>query len=55
MTSRSHCRTSVGTSGDFLKVSGALAVGPKTSGKVLASGRLTKSLRLKVPEGTTLQ
>ncbi len=46
---------SVSTHGDFLKVGGVLAVGPKTEGKVLASGRLTKSLRLKVPEGTTLQ
>lgn len=46
---------SVGVHADFLKVGGVLAVGPKTEGKVIASGKLTKSLRLKVPEGTTLQ
>ncbi len=46
---------SVGTHADYLKVGGVLAVGPKTEGKVVASGRLIKSLRLKVPEGSTLQ
>ena len=40
---------------DFLKLGGALAVGPKTAGKVIANANLTKSMRLKVPESATLQ
>jgi len=46
---------SVGTSPDFLKLGGVLAVGPKTYGKVLANGRNIRTLRLKMPEGSTVQ
>jgi ABC-type uncharacterized transport system substrate-binding protein len=45
----------VGINADFLKSGGALAVGPKTDGKVIANTRNIKALRLKVPDGSTLQ
>jgi len=46
---------SVGINSEILKVGGVLAIGTKTAGKLIASASLIRSLRLKTPEGATLQ